>query len=51
MALVGNSNEQKIWNYLKIKGLNNYACAGLMGMSTATRVMLTLSRQLPTNTV
>lgn len=31
MALVGNSNEQKIWNYLKIKGLNNYACAGLMG--------------------
>lgn len=25
------SNEEKIWNYLKSKGLNNYGCAGLMG--------------------
>ncbi len=31
MALVGNSNEEKIWNYLKSKGLNEYGCAGLMG--------------------
>ena len=31
MALVGSSNEQKIWNYLKSKGLNDYGCAGLMG--------------------
>ena len=31
MALVGNSNEQKIWNYLKSKGLNDYGCAGLVG--------------------
>lgn len=25
------SNEQRIWNYLKSKGLNNYGVAGLMG--------------------
>lgn len=31
MALVGNSNEQKIWNYLKSKGLNDYGAAGLLG--------------------
>lgn len=29
--LTGTNNEQKIWNYLKGKGLNNYAIAGLMG--------------------
>lgn len=31
MALVGNSNEEKIWNYLNSKGLNHFGCAGLMG--------------------
>lgn len=31
MALTGNSIEEKVWNYLKAKGLNNYAIAGLMG--------------------
>ena len=31
MALVGKLNEEKIWNYLKSKGLNDYACAGIMG--------------------
>lgn len=25
------TNEQKIWNFFKSKGLNDYACAGLMG--------------------
>jgi LysM repeat protein len=25
------TNEQKIWNFLKSKGLNDYSCAGLMG--------------------
>lgn len=25
------TNEQKIWNFLKSKGLNDYACASLMG--------------------
>lgn len=25
------ANEQKIWNFLKSKGLNDYGCAGLMG--------------------
>lgn len=31
MALVGNSNEEKIWNFLKGKGFNDYGCAGCMG--------------------
>ena len=31
MALNGNTNEEKIWNYLKSKGLNDFGCAGLMG--------------------
>lgn len=31
MALIGSSNEEKIWNYLKLKGFNDYACAGIMG--------------------
>lgn len=31
MSLTGTTNEQKIWNYLKNKGLNNYGIAGLMG--------------------
>lgn len=31
MALVGANNEEKIWNYLKSKGLNDYGCAGLLG--------------------
>lgn len=31
MALIGNTNEQKIWNYLKSKIRNDYGVAGLMG--------------------
>lgn len=31
MALVGKSNEEKIWNYFKSKGLNDCGCAGLLG--------------------
>lgn len=31
MALKGKTNEEKIWNYLKSKGLNDYGVAGLMG--------------------
>lgn len=31
MALTGTTNEQKIWNYFKSKGLNNYGIAGIMG--------------------
>lgn len=31
MALTGTNNEQKIWNYLKSKGLNDCGAAGLMG--------------------
>lgn len=31
MALIGKTNEQKIWNYCKSKGLNDYGIAGLLG--------------------
>lgn len=31
MSLQGMNNEQKIWNYLKSKGLNDYGIAGMMG--------------------
>ena len=31
MALTGTTTEQKIWNYLKGKGLNDFGIAGLMG--------------------
>ncbi len=31
MALVGTTNEQKIWNYLKAQGLSDCGVAGLMG--------------------
>ena len=31
MALVGSTNEEKIWNYLKSKGLNDFGVSGLMG--------------------
>lgn len=31
MSLNGNTNEEKIWNFLKDKGLNAYGIAGLMG--------------------
>ena len=31
MALTGHCTEDKIWNYLKKKGLNDYGTAGLMG--------------------
>ena len=31
MALTGKTTEEKIWNYLKGKGLNDYGVAGLMG--------------------
>lgn len=31
MSLIGSTNEEKIWNFLKGKGLNDYGIAGLMG--------------------
>ena len=31
MALKGSNNEEKIWNYLRDKGINAYGTAGLMG--------------------
>ena len=31
MALRGNTNEERIWNFLKDKGLSDHGAAGLMG--------------------
>lgn len=31
MALIGANNEQKIWNYLKSNGFNDYAASGIIG--------------------
>ena len=31
MALTGNTNAERIWNYCKAQGLNDCGCAGLMG--------------------
>lgn len=31
MSLKGNSPEERVWNFLKDKGLSNYACAGFLG--------------------
>ena len=31
MALKGNTNEERIWNFLKSKGLSDHGAAGLMG--------------------
>lgn len=31
MALIGANNEEKIWNFLKSKGFNDYGIAGIMG--------------------
>lgn len=31
MALTGMTNEEKIWNYLKVQGFNDFGIAGLMG--------------------
>ena len=30
MSLIGSSNDEKIWNYFKAKGLNDFGCAGLL---------------------
>lgn len=31
MSLIGKTTEEKIWNYLKAQGLNDFGAAGLMG--------------------
>lgn len=33
--LVGATNEEKIWNFFKSKGLNDYACAGILANANA----------------
>lgn len=33
--LVGATSEEKIWNFFKLKGLNDYACAGILGNANA----------------
>ena len=45
MALTGSNNEQKIWNYLKAKGLNDYGAAGLMGNLYAESALIPTNLQ------
>lgn len=33
--LIGATNEEKIWRFFKSKGLNDYACAGILGNANA----------------
>lgn len=35
MSLIGNTNEEKIWYFFQSKGLNDYACAGILGNANA----------------
>lgn len=35
MALTNSVNERKCWNFFKSKGLNDYACAGILGNAYA----------------
>ena len=45
MSLVGTNNEQKIWNFLKSKGLSDYGVAGLMGNLYAESALNPLNLQ------
>lgn len=45
MSLKGSNNEEKIWNYLKSKGLNDYGIAGLMGNLYAESALIPTNLQ------
>ena len=45
MALIGNNNEEKIWNYLKDKLGNEYGTAGLMGNLRAESALIPTNLQ------
>jgi len=45
MSLVGNNNEQKIWNYLMAHFNNKYGVAGLMGNLKAESALSPINLQ------
>lgn len=45
MSLKGSNNEEKIWNYLKSKGLNDYGISGLMGNLYAESALISTNLQ------
>lgn len=45
MSLKGSNNEEKIWNYLKSKGLNDYGISGLMGNLYAESALIPTNLQ------
>ena len=45
MSLKGSNNEEKIWNYLKSKGLNDYGISGLMGNLHAESALIPTNLQ------
>lgn len=45
MSLNGSTNEEKIWNYLKAKGLPDYGIAGLMGNLYAESCLISTNLQ------
>lgn len=49
MALSGQTNEEKIWDYLLAKGLNSYGVAGLMGNLYAESGLLSNNLQNTSN--
>ena len=45
MSLIGSTNEEKIWNYLKAKGLPDCGIAGLMGNMYAESCLIPTNLQ------
>lgn len=45
MSLKGSNNEEKIWNYLKAKGLNDYGISGLIGNLHAESALIPTNLQ------
>jgi hypothetical protein len=48
MSLKGNSNEERIWNFLISKGLNPFGVAGLMGNLDRESGLSLLTCRIPT---
>lgn len=45
MSLKGSNNAEKIWNFFKDRGLNDYGCAGLLGNMNAESALNPLNLQ------
>ena len=45
MSLKGSNNAEKIWNFFKDRGFNDYGCAGLIGNMNAESALNPLNLQ------